>query len=76
MGEAEVVNENIARGLATKGSSFEITITACEFVFHVVREFKGMFPHVREIDNTQRDKSMDIVLEVLLEEQSLQPTRL
>ncbi|KAF8778536.1 hypothetical protein HNY73_015250 [Argiope bruennichi] len=57
-----------ARGIATKCHSLGLDVTLRELVYYTVRELKGKFSKIREILKTQRDKSMDEILEILREE--------
>ncbi|KAF8785723.1 hypothetical protein HNY73_011234 [Argiope bruennichi] len=58
-----------ARGIATKCHSLGLDVTPRELVYYTVRGLKGKFSKVREILKTQRDKSMDEILEILREEE-------
>ncbi|KAF8789914.1 hypothetical protein HNY73_007816 [Argiope bruennichi] len=58
-----------ARGIATKNHSLGLDVTPRELVYYRVRRLKGKYSKVREIFNTQRDKSMDEILEILREEE-------
>ncbi|KAF8785996.1 hypothetical protein HNY73_011476 [Argiope bruennichi] len=59
-----------ARGIATKFHSLGLDVTPREFVYYIVRGLKRKFSKVREILKTQRDKSMDEILEILREEEN------
>ncbi|XP_055924564.1 uncharacterized protein LOC129956659 [Argiope bruennichi] len=59
-----------ARGIATKCHSLGLDVTPRELVYYTVRGLKGKFSKVREILKTQRDKSMDEILEILREEEN------
>ncbi|KAF8783233.1 hypothetical protein HNY73_013425 [Argiope bruennichi] len=59
-----------ARGIATKCYSLGLDVTPKELVFYTVRGLKGKFSKVRKILKTQRDKSMDEILEILREEEN------
>ncbi|KAF8785244.1 hypothetical protein HNY73_010816 [Argiope bruennichi] len=59
-----------ARGIATKCHSLGLDVTPRELVYYTVPGLKGKFSKVREILKTQRDKSMDEILEILREEEN------
>ncbi|GBM10056.1 Retrovirus-related Pol polyprotein from transposon TNT 1-94 [Araneus ventricosus] len=59
-----------ARGIATKCHSLGLDVSPRELVYYTVRGLKGKFAKVRDILKTQRDKSIDEVLEILREEET------
>ncbi|GBN18731.1 hypothetical protein AVEN_77588-1 [Araneus ventricosus] len=61
-----------ARGLATKCASLGLDVTERELEFYVVRGLTGRYAKLREILKTQREKSIDDLLEILREEEILQ----
>ncbi|GBN74197.1 Retrovirus-related Pol polyprotein from transposon TNT 1-94 [Araneus ventricosus] len=68
----ELANDYIARarGIATKCHSLGLDVSPRELVYYTVRGLKGKFAKVRDILKTQRDKSIDEVLEILREEET------
>ncbi|GBM86130.1 hypothetical protein AVEN_75405-1 [Araneus ventricosus] len=68
----ELANDYIARarGIATKCHSLGSDVSPRELVYYTVRGLKGKFVKVRDILKTQRDKSIDEVLEILREEET------
>ncbi|GBN69533.1 Retrovirus-related Pol polyprotein from transposon TNT 1-94, partial [Araneus ventricosus] len=68
----ELANDYIARarGIATKCYSLGLDVSPRELVYYTVRGLKGKFVKVRDILKTQRDKSIDEVLEILREEET------
>ncbi|GBL93468.1 hypothetical protein AVEN_59670-1 [Araneus ventricosus] len=68
----ELANDYIARarGIATKCHSLGLDVSPRELVYYTVRGLKGKFVKVRDILKTQRDKSIDEVLEILREEEA------
>ncbi|GBO22173.1 Retrovirus-related Pol polyprotein from transposon TNT 1-94 [Araneus ventricosus] len=68
----ELANDYIARarGIATKCHSLGLDVSPRELVYYTVRGLKGKFAKVRDISKTQRDKSIDEVLEILREEEA------
>ncbi|GBN82325.1 Retrovirus-related Pol polyprotein from transposon TNT 1-94 [Araneus ventricosus] len=68
----ELANDYIARarGIATKCHSLGLDVSPRELVYYTVRGLKGKFAKVRDILKTQRDKSVDEVLEILREEET------
>ncbi|GBN13319.1 Retrovirus-related Pol polyprotein from transposon TNT 1-94 [Araneus ventricosus] len=68
----ELANDYIARarGIATKCHSLGLNVSPRELVYYTVRGLKGKFAKVRDILKTQRDKSIDEVLEILREEET------
>ncbi|GBM51389.1 Retrovirus-related Pol polyprotein from transposon TNT 1-94, partial [Araneus ventricosus] len=68
----ELANDYIARarGIATKCHSLGLDVSPWELVYYTVRGLKGKFAKVRDILKTQRDKSIDEVLEILREEET------
>ncbi|GFV05563.1 retrovirus-related Pol polyprotein from transposon TNT 1-94 [Trichonephila clavipes] len=59
-----------ARGISTKRHSLELDVSPRELVYHTVRELNGKFFKVRDILKTQREKSMDEILQILREEET------
>ncbi|GBM08987.1 Retrovirus-related Pol polyprotein from transposon TNT 1-94 [Araneus ventricosus] len=72
--EKEKISDYIARarGLATKCASLGLDVTELELAFYVVRGLIGKYAKIREILKTQREKSIDDLLEILREEETLQ----
>ncbi|GBN02386.1 hypothetical protein AVEN_19003-1 [Araneus ventricosus] len=72
--EKEKISDYIARerGLATKCASLGLDVTERELAFYVVRMLTGKYAKIREILKTQREKSIDDLLEILREEETLQ----
>ncbi|GBN25648.1 Retrovirus-related Pol polyprotein from transposon TNT 1-94 [Araneus ventricosus] len=68
----ELANDYIARarGIATKCHSLGLDVSPRELVYYTVRGLKGKFAKVQDILKTQRDKSIDEVLEILREEET------
>ncbi|KAF8768498.1 Retrovirus-related Pol polyprotein like [Argiope bruennichi] len=59
-----------ARGIATKCHSLGLDVPPRELVYYTERGMTGKFSKVREILKTQRDKSMDEILEISHEEEN------
>ncbi|GBN42105.1 hypothetical protein AVEN_214787-1 [Araneus ventricosus] len=68
----ELANDYIARErcIATKCHSLGLDVSPREIVYYTLRGLKGKFVKVRDILKTQRDKSIDEVLEILREEET------
>ncbi|GBO28869.1 hypothetical protein AVEN_110552-1 [Araneus ventricosus] len=68
----ELANDYIARErcIATKCHSLGLDVSPRELVYYTVRGLGGKFVKVRDILKTQRDKSIDEVLEILREEET------
>ncbi|GBM62170.1 Retrovirus-related Pol polyprotein from transposon TNT 1-94 [Araneus ventricosus] len=68
----ELANDYIARArdIVTKCHSLGLDVSFRELVYYTVRGLKGKFAKVRDILKTQRDKSIDEVLEILREEET------
>jgi hypothetical protein len=60
-----------ARGIATKCQSLGLEISQRELSYYTVRGLRGKFGKIRDILKTQREKTMDEILEILREEESL-----
>ncbi|GBM50320.1 hypothetical protein AVEN_9077-1 [Araneus ventricosus] len=65
--EKEKISDYIARarGLATKCASLGLDVTERELAFYVVRGLTGKYAKIHEILKTQREKSIDDLLETL-----------
>ncbi|GFU73723.1 retrovirus-related Pol polyprotein from transposon TNT 1-94 [Trichonephila clavipes] len=59
-----------ARGISTKCHSLGLDVSPRELVYHTVRGLNGKFSKVRDIRKTQREKSMDEILQILREEEA------
>ncbi|GFW31219.1 retrovirus-related Pol polyprotein from transposon TNT 1-94 [Trichonephila clavipes] len=59
-----------ARGILTKCHSLGLDASPRELVYHTVRGLNGKFSKVRDILKTQREKSMEEVLQILREEET------
>ncbi|GFW37496.1 retrovirus-related Pol polyprotein from transposon TNT 1-94 [Trichonephila clavipes] len=72
MKNGEPVGHYIARawGISTKCHSFGLDVSLRELVYHTVRELNGKFSRVRDILKTQREKTMQEVLQILREEET------
>nr|XP_042910227.1 uncharacterized protein LOC107448150 [Parasteatoda tepidariorum] len=69
--DSEAVNDYIARakGLSTKCASLGLKISDRELVFYTVRGLAGKYERIKQVLKTQREKSIEEILEVLREEE-------
>ncbi|GFX69029.1 CCHC-type domain-containing protein [Trichonephila clavipes] len=72
MKNGETVGDYIARarGVSTKSHSLGLDVSPRELVYHIIRGLNGKFSKVRVILKTQREKSMEEVLQILREEET------
>ncbi|GFU75939.1 retrovirus-related Pol polyprotein from transposon TNT 1-94 [Trichonephila clavipes] len=72
MKNGETVADYIARarGISTKCHSLELDVSPRELVYHTVRGLNGKFSKVHDILKTQREKSMNEILQILMEEEA------
>ncbi|GBM07973.1 hypothetical protein AVEN_232405-1 [Araneus ventricosus] len=72
--EKEKISDYIARarGLATKCASLGLDVNERESAFYVLRGLTGKYAKIHEILKTQREKSIDELLETLREDETLQ----
>ncbi|GFT43705.1 retrovirus-related Pol polyprotein from transposon TNT 1-94 [Trichonephila clavipes] len=68
----ETEGDYIARawGISTKCHSLGFDVSPMELVYHTVRGLNGKLSKVRDILKTQRDKTMDEVLQIFREEET------
>ncbi|GFX15248.1 retrovirus-related Pol polyprotein from transposon TNT 1-94 [Trichonephila clavipes] len=72
MKNGETVADYIARarGISTKCHSLGLDVSPRELVYHTVRGLNGKFSKVHDILKTQRGKSMDEILQILMEKEA------
>ncbi|GFX34333.1 retrovirus-related Pol polyprotein from transposon TNT 1-94 [Trichonephila clavipes] len=59
-----------ARGISTKCHSLGLDVSPRELVYHTLRGLNGKFSKKRDILKTQREKTMEEVLQILREEET------